>query len=245
MKINFKVLFIIGVFLLSITTVCAIYKYQADEVSYTPNDTNFNVNNVKEALDLLYSKNPNYGFQFVSNKNMFVDTVGETKITSHGLEPLSYETSTSWQYSTTSREYTIDIKNDFEISMNVFIDNTNSSSMGGIVLRFYKEDDKVLEMLLQDAWELNNNVIQYFEINGNVILNRTIGATNLSGRYGIVGIDNTIKVYYGNQMINSMTLPTDLSCDRVEITFQKFYNHNTPNTYIESLYVGKPLFYKD
>lgn len=245
MKINFKPLFIIGVFLLGITTVCAIYKYQADEVSYTPNDTNFNVNNVKEALDLLYSKNPNYGFQFVSNKNMFVDTVGETKITSHGLEPLSYETSTSWQNSTTSREYTVDIKNNFEISMNVFMDNPNSSNMGGIVLRFYKEDDKVLEMLLQDAWELNNNVMQYFEINGNVILNRTVSASNLSGRYGIVGTGDIIKVYYGNQMINSINSSTDLSFDKIEITFQKFYNHNAPNTYIESLYVGKPLFYND
>jgi len=34
-----------------------------------------------------------------------------------------------------------------------------------------------------------------------------------------------------------------LNCDKVEIMFRQYTRHQTPNVYIESLYIGEPLYY--
>ena len=48
--------FIIGGLIFSTITAYAAYKYQAIDVSYTPNNENFDVDNVEDAINELYSK---------------------------------------------------------------------------------------------------------------------------------------------------------------------------------------------
>lgn len=49
--------------------------------------------------------------------------------------------------------------------------------------------------------------------------------------------------YWGNQLLAQVDYNEGLKCDKVEIDFRQYPGHQAPATYIESLYIGEPLYY--
>ena len=68
---------------------------------------------------------------------------------------------------------------------------------------------------------------------------------NASGRYALVGNGTEVKLYWGNQELTNFTFNETITFDKISIGFSKSPDYNVQNMYIENLYIGEPLYYKD
>ena len=117
--------------------------------------------------------------------------------------------------------------------------------MGGVKINLWENEKIKCEILINDAWERENSVGIYSMIDDISIYNTKLGRYNASGRYAIVGDGNKIYLYWGTKLLNSIDYTENVSYDKITIQFFKHdNNHEISPLYIESLYIGEPLYYK-
>lgn len=67
---------------------------------------------------------------------------------------------------------------------------------------------------------------------------------NGSGRYAVVGDGQKAHLYFGKQLINSIDYTENISYDKIVISFGQYIGYSVNPIYVESLYIGEPLYYK-
>ena len=252
-------IFILGV--ISSVGITSVFAYElfASNVGFTPRDNKWDVDNTKEALDDLFTKveslyHPNH-FQLAMNDYGFNTTSGEVEYTSLGVTAKTYEDRVSRIEKTLVKPITLG--REFELSTQVFINNTSNKYGGYYYLHlFSKVNDeyvRVAQLEIVDAWAATPQIGFYYGFkdvaNGyNASGSNAWNTTNPSGRYALIGKNNKIYLYRGSLMLTSANcdLSQDTTIDKVTIEFWK-YNESAFNPLpvtVEDVYVGDPLYYK-
>ena len=251
--------FILGAIIFGGISVVSAYALLSSDVSYTPEDQGWNVENVQDALDDLNTKvntylTPNH-FEFRKGNNDFKTTNGEVEYTTLGVKAKNYVNRTAIVEN--ELDSPIVLNDPFEISTQVFINNTSNSYGGYFYIKLYqKENNEYTELAylnINDAWAATTQISFYW---GYKTFSQGIGTsytnawttTNPSGRYAIVGKNNKIYLYRGEILLGSTTydLSDITTVDKISIEFWK-YNESAfapmPTT-VEDIYVGDPLYYR-
>ena len=237
--------FIVGVILASCITVYAT-SYFAKDVMYKDGKS------VEQALNELYTnKKKDLGeYRFVNRENNgFLATSGEVAFDSIGLTSKNFPTTNNGHnYVKCEKSITNTLGDKFEFSSQIYFNNESSGNMGHIGIALLKNNEKKLEIDIGDSWAGQCAATYYANAGETSIYSAgTYNDTryNLSGRYAIIGDGSKLYFYWGTKLMNSIEYNNEISYDKIEIWFSKYSSYSVPNWYIESLYIGEPLYYKD
>ena len=160
--------FILGMLIMG-TTVYAAYKYQASEVGYTPSNSNFNVDNVENAIEELYQKQvgPTYVILNTGETHkgiVYLDPTDLTKkcIASNSVSTTETKTGCMKWYvfidDTNKNEYTmiLDHNTTATTNWNSNNDNTDPSEINAEVLKLVSDYGWKITPRLITAQEIAN-----------------------------------------------------------------------------------------
>ena len=219
-------------------------------------EEDYNIKSIEKDLDK-YSiqsnnRSDNDKISFINNNNCgFKNTLGEVNFMSYGAEPKTYiKNEDKRSYCIMEKEEEKKLEGKFEISMQIYMQNFTTSMMGGIEILLYDSGNKnIVEIVIADNWVAENKIITYAKINdknvnntSNYILNK-----NGSGRYTIIGDGKKVYFYWGKMLLGGIDYVDGIEYNKIQMKFfvTSQYTDVAPNIYIEDLYIGEPLYYKD
>lgn len=144
----------------------------------------------------------------------------------------------------------ISLNSKFEISSQIYFNNETAWNMGAVEIILYElvngTYNQNARICIYDGHEAYIQTSIYADLAGKTVSNViTSNLTNLSGRYAIINNGTALSCYRGEKLISQIQDTANINIDKIEISYYKYDNsHNTPEMYIESLYMGEPFYYK-